>query len=366
MGNIEYNSLEDLVFSGSFRNWVLQENSPEAGFWESWIARHPEKTALVHHAKAIIYALQPNWRQLSEEDIDTAVRKILHRLEEDPGDPRRSKVRPLAKRLRWLAAACLLGAAGFTGYRLYYSEKKRDVFKSFLADHKNMPLQEQAGTTDSARIIDLPDGSRVSVGEGSQLYYAKDLSTRGRREVFLSGEAFFEIKKDAARPFYVYTSQVITKVLGTSFRVKAFPGEQKTIVIVRTGKISVYRKEDFYRGVKGGEPGGIVVTPNQEMVYDRDKDQLNKMLTDEPQRLTEARDSTFTFDATPVARVFRRLQEAYGIPILYDEEAVATCSLSASLTTGSFYEKLNIICKAINASYEAIDGNIVVTAKGCK
>lgn len=364
MGNIEYNSLEDLVFSGSFRNWVLQGDSPEAGFWESWVARHPEKTTLIQHAKAIIYALQPGRQQLSEEEIDAAVRKILQKLEEDPADFRRGNVRSLTKKLRWLAAACLLVAAGFAV--LYYPGKKQDVFQSFLADHKNTPLREQRDAPDSARTIDLPDGSTVNVAKGSHLYYAKDISTRGRREVFLSGEAFFEIKKDAARPFYVYTSQVITKVLGTSFRIKAFPSEEKTIVIVRTGKISVYRKEDFYRGQRGNEQGGIVVTPNQEMVYDREKDQLNKVLTEEPQRITETRDSSFAFDATPVAQVFKRLQEVYGIPILFDEETVATCSLSASLVSGSFYDKLNVICKAINASYEAIDGDIVVTARGCK
>src|SRR5690242_20838450 len=88
MGNIEYNSLEDLVFSRSFRNWVLQESSPEAGFWEGWADRHPEKTALIQHAKAIIYALQPNWQQLTEEEIETAVQKILQRLESQPADRR--------------------------------------------------------------------------------------------------------------------------------------------------------------------------------------------------------------------------------------------------------------------------------------
>jgi ferric-dicitrate binding protein FerR (iron transport regulator) len=360
MGNIEYNSLEDLVFSRSFRNWVLQENSSEAGFWESWVARHPEKTALIHHAKAIIYALQPNWQQLSEEDIDAEVWKILWKLEEDPADLRRANIRPLRARLRWLAAACLLGVTVFAGHRLYNGRRGKDVLKTFLAAHKNTTIQG----ADSVHVIDLPDGSRVEVGKGSHLYYGKDMATGGKREVFLSGEAFFDIRKDAARPFYVYTSQVITKVLGTSFRVEAFPSDQKTIVSVHTGKVSVYRKEDFFHG--GNERGGIVVTPNQEMVYDEEKDHLNKLLTDEPKILTEARDSSLTFEATPVTRVFKKLQDVYGIPILYDEEAVASCSLSASLSTGSFYEKLNVICKAINASYEVIDGNIVVTAKGCK
>jgi hypothetical protein len=77
-------------------------------------------------------------------------------------------------------------------------------------------------------------------------------------------------------------------------------------------------------------------------------------------------DTALVFNGTPVSRVFKRLQELYGIPIVYDEEAVSSCSLFATMGNESFYQKLNIICKAINASYEKIDGNIVVTAPGCK
>jgi len=358
MGNIEYNSLEDLVFSRSFRNWVLQKNSPEAGFWESWAGRHPEKTALIQHAKAIIYALQPNWQQLTEEEIDTAVQKILQRLESLPADGR--GVYSWGRKVRWLAAACFLGAAVFTGLRLYHGRRGKDVLKTFLAEHKDRSVWEP----DSMRVVVLPDGSTVRLEEGSHLYYSKDISSS--REVFLTGEAFFDIKKDAARPFYVYTSQVITKVLGTSFRVKELTSGQKTIVTVATGKISVYRKEDFFKGNRGNEQGGIVVTPNQEMVYDGEKDRLNKKLTEEPKQIQETSDTSFSFNATPIARVFKELQQAYGIQILYDEEAAATCSLSASLSGGSFYEKLNVICKAINATYEVIDGDIVITARGCK
>ncbi|HEY4209420.1 MAG TPA: FecR domain-containing protein [Puia sp.] len=358
MGNIEYNSLEDLVFSRSFRNWVLQLDSSEAGFWDSWAERHPEKTALIQHAKAIIYALQPNWQQLTEEEMDIAVRRILQRIEAAPEESHGR--RGLGRRYRWLAAACILGAAVFLGYRLFYGGGGKDVLKTYLTEHKNAAVQ----APDSMQTVLLPDGSLVRVEKGSHLYYDKDMHSR--REVFLTGEAFFDIRKDAARPFYVYTSQVITKVLGTSFRIKAFPSEGKTIVAVATGKVSVYRKEDFYKGKRGNEPGGIVVTPNQEMVYDREKDRLNKKLMDEPRRIIEMSDSSFSFESTPIAQVFKRLQDIYGIAILYDEETAASCSLTASLDTGSFYEKLNVICKAINATYEVIDGDIVITARGCK
>ena len=56
----EFNSLEDLVFSRSFRNWVLNRESSEHAFWENWIKRNPEKAEIVKNAKAVIYALHLN------------------------------------------------------------------------------------------------------------------------------------------------------------------------------------------------------------------------------------------------------------------------------------------------------------------
>ena len=71
---------EDLVFSRSFRNWVLGSEAAEAGFWENWLIRHPEKLELVQNAKAIIYALQLNLRNLSGEEIEGEIGRAMFRL----------------------------------------------------------------------------------------------------------------------------------------------------------------------------------------------------------------------------------------------------------------------------------------------
>jgi hypothetical protein len=55
----------------------------------------------------------------------------------------------------------------------------------------------------------------------------------------------------------------------------------------------------------------------------------------------------------------------YGIDIVFDEELLAECSLNANLDGYSLYEQLNIICKALNGSYEVLDGRVIINAKGC-
>ena len=76
--------------------------------------------------------------------------------------------------------------------------------------------------------------------------------------------------------------------------------------------------------------------------------------------------SDFVFDDTRATEVFRKLQEAYGITILLDEDVMTSCSISATLGNEPFYEKLNMICKIINATYQVIDGNVVINSKGCQ
>jgi transmembrane sensor len=380
MGNFECNSIEDLVFSRSFRNWVLTGDSAEAGFWESWIAAHPEKAEIVQHSKAVIYALQLNLKKLSEEDTEKEIELILQKLmdvpsiyadDNQPEQDRRKRIFPRKwlLPLRYAAVLLMVCGAGLF-FRIYTHKKHPDAYEAFQASHSTakLPLQQQAADAAAGRVIDLPDGSRVRLENRSKLYYASDFSSdKGKREVYLTGDAFFEIKKNAARPFYVYTSSVITKVLGTSFRVEAYPAAPTAMVTVKTGKVSVYRKDDFYEATaRGNESGGIVVTPNQELVYDQESNELNKILTERPEKVALLKPTAFVFDGTPVSQVFKTLQEAYQIPIVYDEEALSSCSLSATMGNESFYEKLSIICKAINASYEMIDGNIIISAGGCK
>src|SRR5882724_6026904 len=80
MPNEEYNTLEDLVFSRSFRDWVLKGDTPEADFWANWVAQNPDRQNLVHHARAVIYALQLNLKPLPDESIRTEVGKVLEKL----------------------------------------------------------------------------------------------------------------------------------------------------------------------------------------------------------------------------------------------------------------------------------------------
>jgi transmembrane sensor len=364
MGKDEYNTLEDLVFSRSFRNWIQKGDTPEAGFWLSWQETHPDKLELINHAKAIIYALQLHLQPLSDEAVDSQIKKVLEKLQDGRiGLPREISPRP-ARQVHRPARAWTLAAA-FAGccilawtLQFYLHHRQPGSFRSFLTSNPSKPIRQQTGDAGRTHTLTLPDGSTVRLDPGSKLYYPDGLLTTGRREVFLEGTAFFDITRNAAHPFYVYTNAVITKVLGTSFRITTIGTNARTIVTVATGKVSVYHKPDL--------SDGIILTPNQQVTYNPVDARLDRSIADQPVKLIAVNDTDLLFNYTPLPTVFHRLQALYGIPILYDEETMATCSLTVTMGDGSFYERLNLICKAIGASYEAIDGTIVITGKNCK
>ena len=92
-----------------------------------------------------------------------------------------------------------------------------------------------------------------------------------------------------------------------------------------------------------------------------------KTLVEKPEIILAKEDVPhFTFEDTPVTEVFQAIEKAYGIDILYDAEIMKDCPLTATLENQPLNEKLMVICKAVEANYEILDGQIVIHSTGCK
>lgn len=103
----------------------------------------------------------------------------------------------------------------------------------------------------------LPDGSTVWLNAGSKLDYSK-IGETGNREIYLSGEAFFDVVKNPKRPFIIHTSSIDVKVLGTKFNVKAYPEDKTVETSLVQGSVEVFVKS------RPGEK--YLLKPNQKLV----------------------------------------------------------------------------------------------------
>jgi hypothetical protein len=175
------------------------------------------------------------------------------------------------------------------------------------------------------------------------------------------------VTKDKARPFIITTNDVTIKVLGTSFNVVAYEGAKETSVVVKTGKVSVYAKTKSGDANQQTSSEEVILTPNQEVIYHTATEYFSKKLVAQPEIIL-AKPTLFEtqYDGVPVVKILDVLEQNYGIPIQYDEDALSSCILTTSMAEEGLYERIEIICKAIGAQYETTDTMIVIKSKGCR
>jgi transmembrane sensor len=217
----------------------------------------------------------------------------------------------------------------------------------------------------SSKRIDLSDGSSVVLQPGSSITYPKNFETE-KRVVQLSGEGFFNVKRDVSRPFYVYSNEIVTKVLGTSFNIKAYDSGREIIVAVKTGKVSVSANPETEENRRVAVQD-VILTPNQQVVYNRHAKIVSKQIVERPAVVVQPSNLfEMQFDGKPVTEIFDILQQNYGIEIRYDADILKDCVLTTKMSEEGFYERINIICKAINADYTTTDAVIEIKSAGCK
>ncbi len=264
--------------------------------------------------------------------------------------------------VRWAAAAALVGGMSLVGLQVAHVPMGQVVSRagqilgvSQAAD----PAAWLVFTNASAREtqVSLPDGSAVTLAPASTLKYQRQLQGN-RRVAYLTGAAFFKVFHDEQHPFSVLTDKVVTTVLGTSFRVEAYAGQAEVQVQVRTGAVRVSQR----RTMRMASPASIDVLPNQQAVYSAARQQLRRELVAQPVQLAP---QAFVFKDRPVVEVLAALEKAYGVSIEYDAASLHNCTLDLSLDKEPLFAKLDIICEALGASYEKVDGRILFRGRPC-
>lgn len=260
-----------------------------------------------------------------------------------------------------IAASVLL----FLGTFMWLYTQK-DAFSATVSTQQNIAkgMLEIQNFSNQAKKITLEDGSQVTLQPKSKLSYPEHFNA-DKREVYLTGEAFFEVEKNPQKPFFVYSGKVTTKVLGTSFYVKNLDGVRKIEVEVVSGRVSVYEKEEN----EGKQGNGVVLLPNHKATFFAESNLFVTNIVANPIiQTTKIQDTKvfFEFDDTPMSEVLKKLREAYGLEIIVENEIMNNCILTADITKQSLYTKLDIICAAVGATYEVKGTTILINGKGCE
>ncbi|HEY1062212.1 MAG TPA: FecR domain-containing protein [Daejeonella sp.] len=218
---------------------------------------------------------------------------------------------------------------------------------------------EKSKTTNKLvrRFINLPDGSSVILNENSRLEISDSFGTNSKRQVYLSGEAYFDIAYDHSRPFIVYTGKIKTTVLGTAFNIKSSPGDKKVIITVTRGKVKVGDNQKTYN----------VIVPDEQVVFD---ESINRPIKKpvKAEKFIEWTNGDIYFDDVSIRDVAKQLQERFQVSIIFSNEQIKSCKFSATfLKSQSLKQILNIIGEFNQIKYQFKDDKtIIMSGLGCK
>lgn len=200
------------------------------------------------------------------------------------------------------------------------------------------------------------------LGKNAHIIVAENFGVK-TRTVYLTGEAFFTVTKNEKIPFFVHVDNLITEVIGTSFKISKPTLDKMIEVSVKTGKVSVYTHDEKSMN----KSNGVIITPNQKAVFNLISRTINESVIDVPLVILQnVKKSDFEFDDVNVNEIFKKMQQIYGIEIIQVNSNINRCVFTGDLNGLDMFKQLEFICSSINANYEVRGSSIFINGEGCK
>ncbi|MEM8895950.1 MAG: FecR domain-containing protein, partial [Bacteroidota bacterium] len=242
---------------------------------------------------------------LSEEEFSDSIDSIKSKLWSSAGlEENQVQLKPLySKLLQYAAVFLMLISIGF-GYYYWSNSVSTDPSVIFARG----TYESFATARAEKRTVQLDDGSTIWLNYESQLKVAQTFNVDDR-VVFLSGHAHFDVAPDADRPFIVYTDQTATKVVGTSFDIKAFTNLDDAEVIVTSGRVEFSELADTENKVALSVNDRATLTSGQKI-------EVSEV---DAARLTAWRNDRLIFDYQSLAEIIEVLEPWYDIDITVND-----------------------------------------------
>ncbi|WP_290795831.1 FecR family protein [Flavihumibacter sp. UBA7668] len=265
---------------------------------------------------------------------------------------------------KFAAAAMLVLAAG-----IFWLYQRTETAADATRQLTNGYVQVENRTRGIDTIL-LEDNSSVLLQPGASLRYPTKFKA-DKREVYLTGTAFFEIARQSSRPFFVYAGELTTQVLGTSFEVREMQNQGSVEVTVRTGKVSVFQTPAISKSTQSisTKANGVILEPNQKVRYFLREQHFITEIADKPLPVASIKTNnriSFTYMDTPLENVIKELESVYHISVEMEDENLKSCPFTGQLDEKELFNSLELICTAVGITYEKQGLKILLKGKGCR
>ena len=308
---MDYSSFkaEEFCKDVDFIAWVLSPTDESNQFWNAYIANNSSKFKEIQIAREYVETFHFQEIEVSDDDINRLKYRIWNDIEQVP-----IRLVWWKKPINWAAAASI-------------------VLVTFaVAWFNQKPVAYETGYG-QMRKIDLADGSVVTLNANSKLKIANDLVNTSLREVWLEGEAYFDIAKKNGAKFIVHTSEAEVEVLGTEFNVNT--RREQTKVILHEGKVKLL----------AGNAKPVIMKPG-EMATVLNNFQPIQLKMVKPEQYDVWRESLVTLNDRTVLEIAEMLEDTYGVTLTFEDSLMLNKKLSGKLvikSTNDFVENLATI-----------------------
>lgn len=247
------------------------------------------------------------------ENIDSTI--LFSRIKTKIEDKQLSSRKQLFIRFRKVAAIFIVGLLIPTMYFMLLNPQK---------DNKKVVYLKESLSNEKIRKMTLPDGTAVWLMSGSTISYPSNFSGNKTRNVEITGEAFFNVAKDSLHPFILNLGEVGLKVVGTSFNVINYDDEDRVKVVLKTGKV------DMFKGKYNPDDDFVHLAPGQLMTYKKGEPEFIVSNVDVA-KYTSWINGTLLFHNDRFEEVLKRLGKWYNITIEINDREVSDFLFTATI-----------------------------------
>ncbi|HEY8896987.1 MAG TPA: FecR domain-containing protein [Niastella sp.] len=255
--------------------------------------------------------------------------------------PAKTTQHPIWKRM--VAAAVVLVLLGGIGF--WYSNKKRP-------NNSEASLVEKRNARGTKSTIVLPDGSKIWLNADSKLTYPESFSGH-TREVYLSGEAFFEVTKNPQKPFIIHLNKGTVRVLGTSFNIRAYDNEKVIETSVATGRVA-------FIATGKQDQDTVFITPNNKVRYSLNDDQVKV----EPTAAAEDKawtEGKLIFKGLTLEEIAIELERNFGKKVIFEDEEPKHYRLTGAFENNSLDEIMFYLSKTKSFNYTITNSELLIS-----
>jgi transmembrane sensor len=338
-------SLTDFLEDDAFIQWVIQPDTTKNSFWQSFLKHYPEKEAVIREATSLIRVYRKQITFTNEEHREVVWKRIQTTVQKHNAKVA-VKTFTIPTYLRIAASVALL--VSFT------------VVLWMLGNDHTQTVTTAYG---EVKAITLPDQSIVMLNGNSILTYEDAWDAQTPREVWIKGEAYFDIKhlnRDTSfvapgDRFIVHGNGIDIQVLGTSFNVKS--RRNKTNIALLTGKIEV-----SYADPASVSSGGLVMLPGDYVEYSGQKLLTKKKLA-RPHKAATWTVREITFTDPSLNDIMETLQDNYGYAVNVEDQELMAMKIEGEISVTSVQELLSLVSSTLGIHLEESGKEIIITRK---